>query len=272
MAWISVHESIDGPKLREFYKELGCSKFEAVGILNFLWMWGLTNADKTGLIPAADEDDIERYLYGKGNKCSLSSKDIVNALLKTGWLEREDGKLYIHDWDMWQKEWYKYQERKENDTLRKRKRRILMKELAKDNPQENTPEIPQRNLQDEKLEIKVDRPNGKSVEKKPEKVKKSYSNEFEEFWEAYPLHRDKGAAGKCFEARVKQGWDPRQLTEAAKNYAAECRKYRTEPRYIKHGSTFLSADTPFRDYLPHGLNDSKPKAETSQPDMSNPFG
>lgn len=62
MAWISVHESVDGPKLRNLYKQLGCSKFEALGILNFLWIWGLTNAEKDGLILYADKEDIERYL------------------------------------------------------------------------------------------------------------------------------------------------------------------------------------------------------------------
>ena len=60
MAWISVHESVDGPKLRNLYKKLGCSKFEALGILNFLWIWGLTNAEKDGLILFADKEDIER--------------------------------------------------------------------------------------------------------------------------------------------------------------------------------------------------------------------
>ena len=45
MAWISVHESVDGPKLRNLYKKLKCSKFEAIGILNFLWFWGLNNAE-----------------------------------------------------------------------------------------------------------------------------------------------------------------------------------------------------------------------------------
>ena len=94
MAWISVHESVDGPKLRNLYKKLGCSKFEALGILNFLWIWGLTNAEKDGLILFADKEDIERYLYGVGSGCKLSPKQVVDALFETGWIDRTPAGLY----------------------------------------------------------------------------------------------------------------------------------------------------------------------------------
>ena len=42
MAWVSVHQDVDGAKLRRLYKTIGCSKFEALGILNFLWMTNKT--------------------------------------------------------------------------------------------------------------------------------------------------------------------------------------------------------------------------------------
>ena len=110
MAWISVHESIDGPKLRKLYKQLECSKFEAVGILNFLWFWGLTNAEKDGLILYADKSDIERYLYGVGAGCELDTKKIVDALFDSGWLDWSPLGICIHDWVMWQDQWYKAKE------------------------------------------------------------------------------------------------------------------------------------------------------------------
>ena len=47
MPWISVHQEVDGTKLRRLYRAIGCSKFEALGILNFLWFWGMKNADET---------------------------------------------------------------------------------------------------------------------------------------------------------------------------------------------------------------------------------
>ena len=54
MPWISVHQEVDGTKLRRLYRAIGCSKFEALGILNFLWFWVMKNADETGLVKVAD--------------------------------------------------------------------------------------------------------------------------------------------------------------------------------------------------------------------------
>ena len=64
MPWISVHQEVDGTKLRRLYRAIGCSKFEALGILNFLWFWGMKNADETGLVKDADLEVLSRYLYG----------------------------------------------------------------------------------------------------------------------------------------------------------------------------------------------------------------
>ena len=41
MAWVSVHDTVDGRKLRELAKSIGCTKEEALGTLVSLWMWGL---------------------------------------------------------------------------------------------------------------------------------------------------------------------------------------------------------------------------------------
>lgn len=78
MAWISVHESIDGPKLRNLYKQLGCSKFEATGILNFLWFWGLTNAERDGLILYAEKRT-------SSDTCTASAQ-VVCSIRRKSWM------------------------------------------------------------------------------------------------------------------------------------------------------------------------------------------
>ena len=80
------------------------------------------------------------------------------------------------------------------------------------------------------------------------KVKK-YSVHFEEFWGNYPRKKEKSRAYKCYMARLNDGYSEEELLTACKNYARECEKEKTEQRYIKHGSTFLSDSMPFLDYL-----------------------
>ena len=77
----------------------------------------------------------------------------------------------------------------------------------------------------------------------------NYSVHFESFWNAYPRKKEKAKAYKCYNARLKEGYSEEELLTAAVEYAKECKERKTEERYIKLGSTFLSASTPFTDYL-----------------------
>lgn len=104
MPWISVHQEVDGTKLRRLYRAIGCSKFEALGILNFLWFWGMKNADETGLVKDADLEVLSRYLYGCGEDCQLDMGKVVQALVDTGWIDVAADGFYIHDWDTWQEQ------------------------------------------------------------------------------------------------------------------------------------------------------------------------
>ena len=68
MAWISVHESIMGTKLRSLSKRLGCSQNEALGILIRLWLWCIKSADRYGEIKDVIREDVEDVLtIGKSN-------------------------------------------------------------------------------------------------------------------------------------------------------------------------------------------------------------
>lgn len=78
---------------------------------------------------------------------------------------------------------------------------------------------------------------------------KTYTCAFEELWKAYPRKKEKAGAYKCYKARIADGFSEDELFTAVKRYADECRKNKTEDKYIKHASTFLGANTPFMDYL-----------------------
>lgn len=95
------------------------------------------------------------------------------------------------------------------------------------------------------------RPPKGSKEEKPKKKKGvEYTAEFERMWRIYPRRVDKGLAFKKWTARINAGCTPDELIHAAEGYAAACKQYKTEPRFIKHAATFYGDAEPFRDYLP----------------------
>lgn len=52
----------------------------------------------------------------------------------------------------------------------------------------------------------------------------------------------KAKAYQCYNARLNDGFSEDELLTAASKYAEECRKRKTDERYIKLGSTFLGAE------------------------------
>ena len=104
----------------------------------------------------------------------------------------------------------------------------------------------------------------KEKEKVKEKVNvkdNTYTCAFETLWSAYPRKKEKAGAYRCYKARLADGFSEDELLLAVKRYADECKLNGTEDRYIKLGSTFLSANTPFMDYL----GDYKPPKATNRP-------
>lgn len=93
-------------------------------------------------------------------------------------------------------------------------------------------------------------PKGSKEEKPKKKNGVEYTPEFERMWRIYPRRVDKGLAFKKWTARINAGCTPDELIHAAEGYAAACKQYKTEPRFIKHAATFYGDAEPFRDYLP----------------------
>lgn len=140
MHWIAVHEEVLGSKLRGFRKRIGCSEAEALGILTVLWLWSRKNADITGLLGNADRDDIAAAIRPSLSD-NLNAIAVTDALIKEGWIDEDDGKLYVHDWYEWQQYWYNYLDKKEKDKLRKRLERERQRESRPPDPAEK-PEAP----------------------------------------------------------------------------------------------------------------------------------
>lgn len=234
MAWISVHESIIGKKLRSLSKTAGCSQNEAIGLLVRLWLWGIKNADRTGLLVDADKDDVAAILTN-GLERSVNPDDVVEAMIQTEWIDDEDGCLYLHDWEEWQQYWYKLIDESAKATERKRRQRER-----------------QRKEKSENADVRETAENG--TVKKAKKKAESYSQEFEELWAVYPYKRgNKAKAARSFNARLKEKWTKEQLIAATLGYADACMKKRTEEQYVMHASRFLGPDLEFEKYLPRNM-------------------
>lgn len=108
----------------------------------------------------------------------------------------------------------------------------------------------------------------KKPEPKSKKAISNYSTDFEELWGIYPRKADKAQAYKKYRARLEDGFSHEQLLESVKNYADQCRRDRTEEKYIKHGKTFLGESTPFLDYLPKDV----PQESSKTADEDEPYG
>lgn len=174
----------------------------------------------------------------------------------------EDGVLTINGWSEHQNI-EGMEAAKENARLRAAKYRAKQKALrqaASGEGQLSLPEMPQDEPPSDE--------NGLGSPPVPSAPKVKYSEKFEEFWNEYPLKKDRGAAFKQFCTRINQGEVPDDMILAAKEYANECKRERTESKYIKHGATFLGPTLVFREYLQKAKKGFT-KKETS--DTSNPF-
>ncbi len=261
MAWISVDQKFIGGKLRKLYKAIGCSQNEAMGLLVGLWLWGIDNAESDGLIVSADQEDIAEVVR-PGLSPGLDAEYVIDCLIQNGWIDIEEGQLYFHDWNEWRSYYNRYVNEKRKHAARTQKYREKKSAMEKMNS-------------DAESDVHSDeKSDGENIEKQqlPEKKKKSsaYTTDFEAFWSIYPRKVDKGQAYKKYQARMKDGFSPEELLQAAECYARQCQTQRTEPQYIKHAKTFLGDATPFVDYIP-----KKPVTYTGQAsipdDGANPF-
>ncbi len=283
-----VYDSVIGPKLRKCGNILGCADGEVLGILNMLWSWARYNTDDTGKILYADKTDIANYIRLQNRGSELDSQEVVDVLIECGWIDEVCGDLFIHDWDVWQAPWIKLKKTRERDAQRKRDARKREKEVAAqrelagakrdaaaDNPQDSPPDTgaddppdnPADALSGEQLEME----QLPELPEKPAGPKPlAYSDEFEAWWKVYPRRIAKGDAYKKYNARRKEGFSPEMLLEAAQNYAALCRKKRTEQSFILHPETFLNSSRKFEDYIKKEAQ-TEEESEDYEPSYKNPF-
>lgn len=110
--------------------------------------------------------------------------------------------------------------------------------------------------QDQKHTPKISSPKNGSG-----RVLVEYSEEFKEFWAAYPLKIRKLIAFKKYQSVRKHPEHTRaRVNDSAVEYAAICKREKREDRYILHPATFLEKDR-WKDYC---FAQDGPQEETKQ--------
>ncbi|MEW6555107.1 MAG: phage replisome organizer N-terminal domain-containing protein [Actinomycetota bacterium] len=183
----------------------------------WLWIVMLTLAKespKPGYLLLAE--DIPLDIDDLAAESGLDATTIANAIaekMRPFAMVAEEGAVYrILNWE-------KRQFTSDNVTERTRKHR------RKSERSGDVPGTPQRQRQKQIL----------------------YSPQFEAFWKVYPRKIEKLKAFKCWETRLKEGHDPKDLINAAINYARAMKG--KDPEFIKYPPTFLGPSKPFEDYL-----------------------
>ena len=93
MAWVESHQELwRHPKTKKLARLLGVSVPTAVGHLHGLWYWALDFAD-AGAVGQFDAEEIADAVMWDGEPQKL-----VEALEKSGFLDRNEEGVFIHDW------------------------------------------------------------------------------------------------------------------------------------------------------------------------------
>lgn len=92
MAWIELHQSVvTHRKTMAFADALDIPEYAAVGLLSCLWLWAVDNAPD-GVLPDSPRTIARAIRWDK------DPTELIDALVESEYLRRDDGCLIIHDW------------------------------------------------------------------------------------------------------------------------------------------------------------------------------
>jgi hypothetical protein len=126
MTWVRVDDDvIDHPKTDKLARLLGCSRAAAVGLLVGVWGYA-ARYHQDGDLTDVELATLHRKLGWSSTGLAVDSPlgpemdDVRNVLVESGWADRVDGRIVLHDWGDWQG---KLIERRAKDRSRKRLQR-----------------------------------------------------------------------------------------------------------------------------------------------------
>lgn len=141
--YIEVHEAITGhPKTTRLARTLGCSRPQAVGMVIMLQLWAMPYAPD-GNLTKFDAEELADACAWDGEP-----KELVDALVKCGWIDRDGRHLYLHDWDQYGGKVVKKYQRERERAARRRNADEKAKDLQTDGRPDGRPaDVPRPSAQ-----------------------------------------------------------------------------------------------------------------------------
>ena len=123
MGAIKVYDGVNDRQLRMAAVEANVSKAEVLGCLIALWLWGLENADSSGLVERCDRTEIVQCLSTVSGK----SKEVSEALFAARFVSETENGIVLADWEEQQGWHYREEANRKRNTERKREVRAAQK-------------------------------------------------------------------------------------------------------------------------------------------------
>lgn len=87
------HQTPDSMKFRKLARRLGLRLYEAVGVLELLWLFAVANA------PDGNLTEFSPHQIGDWMEWPRDPGELVAAMVETGWLELNDAGMVVADWE-----------------------------------------------------------------------------------------------------------------------------------------------------------------------------
>ena len=123
MGAIKVYDGVNDRQLRRAAVEANVSKAEVLGCLIALWLWGLENADSSGLVERCDRTEIVQCLSTVSGK----AKEVSEALFAARFVSETENGIVLADWEEQQGWRYREEANRKRNTERKREVRAAQK-------------------------------------------------------------------------------------------------------------------------------------------------
>lgn len=261
MAWAKIDQSLIGHrKTLRLARMMQVSVHEAVGILCCLWLWGIDNADPSGLLAGVEAADLADALR------IHDAEQLAEALITSGYLDKTEEGYVIHNWPEYGGA---LQRNRENDRIRKRESRSREAE-AKESSTGNKDVRRMSSGRDEDVQrmsgareekSRVEKSNNISPYNPPNGgARASIKNDFvgfEEFWSLWPKKQGKQDAEKAWN-KIKPDASLFDTIRTAIEQQKHSQQWTKDSgQYIPLPATWLNAKR-WEDELPHA-QDAPPR-------------